>query len=392
MSIRCKCKLISLGKINKYFLIIISASIFKIFQYDFSSNLKSLKNFDNINQILVYSLGLSLSIIIFFIYKGCNKSEKTKTNSIIISKRIKTFSKLKKFLWILLISVIDFISNIFELIINVDDAIISLSSWTINFIIMSLCSYCILKITLYKHHYLCIIIFFIICLFCNIIYFIIEDINSLLLFYLYTSFKTIFPSLTYVLFKYFLLKTYMKSFEIIYIQGLIELILSLILIIILIYSGAINNFEYIWNIFRKKSVLFLLSLFFNFAYYSQLYIIIDFFSPFHIFLVILIYYMIFIIIFGKGLLGITLCIFIICFGLICILVFTEIIELNCCGLSYMTKRNIALRAQLDNDLNEDDDNDPKSDKRIHMEGYIIELEKNMLTELNILDTNSSNEE
>ena len=396
MSVGCKCKLISLGKINKYFLIIFSTFICKICLFDFSHNMPYTSNssivLDNIIQTIFYSLGLSLSIIIFFIYKRRNKSEKIKISPIILSKRIKTFSKLKKFLWILLISVIDFISNIFESIVWFDNIVISLFSWTINFIIMSLCSYCILKIKLFKHHYLCIIFFFIICTIFNIIYLIIDDINNYLYKYFFTFLKTIFCSLTYVLFKYFLLKTYMKSFEIIYIQGLIELILSSILIAILIYCDVIS-FEYYLNEIRTKLGYVLLIIFFSFAYYSQLYIIIDFFSPFHIFLVILIFYIFATFLStGMNMLEIIGSILIICSGLFFVLVFTEIIELNCFGLSYMTKRNIALRAELDIDLDEDINSDDKSDKEIPMGEYIIKLENKMPEELNMLDINYSKEE
>ena len=71
------------------------------------------------------------------------------------------------------------------------------------------------------------------------------------------------------------------------------------------------------------------------------------------------------------------------------LVFLEIIELNCFGLSYMTKKNIELRAQLDVGLNIDD-NDEKSNAEIPLEGYIFKLENN--SELILADSNSSNEE
>ena len=50
--------------------------------------------------------------------------------------------------------------------------------------------------------------------------------------------------------------------------------------------------------------------------------------------------------------------------------FIEIIELNCFGLSYMTKKNIELRAQLETYIGED--NDILSDKGITYKGYIIE--------------------
>ena len=184
----------------------------------------------------------------------------------------------------------------------------------------------------------------------------------------------------------------MKSFEIIYIQGLIELILSSILIAILIYCDVIS-FEYYLNEIRTKLGYVLLIIFFSFAYYSQLYIIIDFFSPFHIFLVILIFYIFGIFLStGMNMLEIIASILIICSGLFFVLVFTEIIELNCFGLSYMTKRNIALRAELDIDLDEDINSDDKSDKEIPMGEYTIELENKMPEELNMLDINYSKEE
>ena len=40
-----------------------------------------------------------------------------------------------------------------------------------------------------------------------------------------------------------------------------------------------------------------------------------------------------------------------------ILVFIEIIQLNFCGLSYMTKKNIEERARIDSMFNEDNDDE-----------------------------------
>ena len=78
-----------------------------------------------------------------------------------------------------------------------------------------------------------------------------------------------------------------------------------------------------------------------------------------------------------------------------ILVFIEIIQLNFCGLSTMTKKNIELRARLDAMLNDDNNDDEinnkennnedneevnKEDydkdeegKRISIKGYSVEL-------------------
>ena len=70
-----------------------------------------------------------------------------------------------------------------------------------------------------------------------------------------------------------------------------------------------------------------------------------------------------------------------------VLIFTEIIELNCFGLSYNTKKNIELRARLDSELNinnEEDDNN--IDKTILLkEGYSINLEDNLYIELKNID-------
>jgi len=64
-----------------------------------------------------------------------------------------------------------------------------------------------------------------------------------------------------------------------------------------------------------------------------------------------------------------------------VLVFTEIIQLNFCGLSTMTKKNIEERAKLDsiiandNKNNFDNDSNMKNteDQKINVEDYTIEL-------------------
>ena len=216
MSMGCKCKLITLGKINKYFLIIFSASVCKlclfIFSYYAQSTSNSIINLNNVIQTWFYSLGLSLSVIIFIIYKRCNKSWGTKKSSIILSKRIKTFSKLKKFLWILLISVIDFIANILLSIINEINNSDYISSMAINIIIASSYSHFILKIKLYKHHYLCIIIFLVISVTSevNSIIFNYERNNDYFLNFLFVFLMIALYFLTYILFKYITQKTIMK--------------------------------------------------------------------------------------------------------------------------------------------------------------------------------------
>ena len=85
-------------------------------------------------------------------------------------------------------------------------------------------------------------------------------------------------------------------------------------------------------------------------------------------------------------------IFFVIIGIFMILVFIEIIQLNFCGLSYMTKKNIEERARLDSMVNDDIDDEEevtneedneeinkkendkdKEGKRITIRGYSVEL-------------------
>ena len=70
--------------------------------------------------------------------------------------------------------------------------------------------------------------------------------------------------------------------------------------------------------------------------------------------------------------------------------FIEIIELNFCGLSYMTKKNIELRARLDSNINNNDEESNSSE--INYEDYLIKLENKTKIELELIENKSSIEE
>ena len=65
-----------------------------------------------------------------------------------------------------------------------------------------------------------------------------------------------------------------------------------------------------------------------------------------------------------------------------ILIFVEIIQLNCFGLSYMTKKNIEIRSRIDSDLviNEED-----NDTKIDYQDYSVDLIETKLTEVSQFD-------
>ena len=94
-------------------------------------------------------------------------------------------------------------------------------------------------------------------------------------------------------------------------------------------------------------------------------------------------------------------------GFFMILVFIEIIQLNFCGLSTMTKKNIEERARLDfmliddnddeennkedkEEVNKENNNKDKEEKRISFEGYSVELKDINIDQFEHLDTFENN--
>ena len=160
-------------------------------------------------------------------------------------------------------------------------------------------------------------------------------------------------------------------------EGLFKFILSVITLIVTTSIDKLDNFLNFWKDERLKGkeILILISwLFVNFLYLAFLFKIIDIFSPFHLHLSLIISdFIIFFINFKSYntnqkifyFLSILFCSFM-------IFVFIEIIELNFCGLSKMTKKNIELRAQLDCLLYNNNDDD---DEEIDLKDYTLEFSR-----------------
>ena len=177
-------------------------------------------------------------------------------------------------------------------------------------------------------------------------------------------------------------------------QGLIELILSLILMSILIKNDIIFDYSYYWEQIKAVGIYkIILLIFFYFCTFSQTFIIIDILSPFYIFIVYLIVYIIWSVYellstdfnytFFVFLFLASICLFF-------VLVFIEIIELNCFGLSYMTKKNITIRGQRDMKLNKADVNEgdlqSENENEVIYDDYIIKLEnRNTMKELDYMN-------
>ena len=342
-----------------------------------------------------YALGLSLSFIFFIIYKMYNK--KNKATKLFLLERMMNKSShnnkitnKEKFLWILLVSCLDFAANVIYNS-NPIDSTEFLVFWPTNILLMALFAYLLLKTKLYRHHYLSIFVTIGIGLAYN---FISEKFNIDKLKKNYKGHISYFSTestfnVLYVLYKYFMLIKFINLYAMIFFQGLIELILGLIALTITTTIKKLETYDsfstYKEGLDIKEIFIFIGLIFVHFLSYLTIYIIIDIFTPFHIFLVdILSQLILFYINDRTKIIACSICLFLCVFMS---LIFIEIIQLNFCGLSTMTKKNIEIRAALDAIINDDNDDEEednkegnkegkdkaKADKRISLKEYSIEL-------------------
>ena len=389
----CKYKFINCGKTNRYIFSILIGAVFyaAVIALENESDVFKDKNENNPHPIiytLIYSFSLCLSFIFLIIYKIRTKRQNKNNNSITIEQnlytrktmktichQVKIVTKKEKFLWLLLVSIIDYLAFSFNSIwwITMDKYI---NNWSTNFLSISLFSYFILKTKLYKHHFVCIATIVIIGLLFNIPLgvFSQEKIGNYYDYYLSFILTGIFFNLTYVLYKKMMLKKYIKSYEILFFQGIIESILGIITLIIMTKYDYIDNYwKFIEKLDKKEIIIILLIILGRFLFHSMIMIIIDFLSPFYVFLVYVIGEIAFFLHKMKDYPKIIISsIIFFSVSIFTILVFIELIELNCFGLSYMTKKNIELRAKLDSDLNK---NIYEDDQGIAYKGYDFDFKK-----------------
>ena len=394
---KCKCKLISLGKINKKFILIIIQVIVCLISMLIKKKTRffSEKNEHPIIYCITYSLGLCFSFIFLVIYKLYNK-KKIQTNktdieqnyliTLLVPNQTKVISIIEKFLFISLVAGIDYLSlaiSSFFLIYGGN----YINSWPVIIISMTLFSYLFLKVKLYSHHYLSMSIIIILGLLYNVLLevFTKENMEKNYIYFITFFCSEILNSLVYFLYKYYMHIKYIISFEILFYQGLIELSFGIITLIITTSINKVDNFiTFCKELDVKEGLLIAALILINFIYSALLITIINIFSPFHIFLTNAFsdFLVFFSILYRNGRfingqeIKVYVIILSIIFLIICllmILVYIEIIQLNFCGLSNMTIKNIQLRAQLDClekiEKSEDDKNgiDTKGDE------YTIEL-------------------
>ena len=340
----CECKIISLGKANKYlFLILVAAILFIALPFvEYESKIFAGRQTHPIIYSMTYSLGLILSFILLIIYKIRNKRKNKNYNSLLNIKNehmsfnaispIEIISNKKKFLWIVLTSGINLFGyTLSSFYVFTFDTYIN--DWGITLLFMSFVSYFILKMKLYKHHYLTIVSVVVIGFIYNILMgrFNKEKIGDNYISYLIQITFNCLISLDNVLYKFLMDRNYINPYEILFIQGLIELILGIITLIITTSIDVIDNFiDFIDKVESKDIIIIFLLILIQFLLYSIQIIIINIFSPFHILLINMIRdFIVFFIFFNIQNLGISRYITIgigICICMFMLLVFTEIIE------------------------------------------------------------------
>ena len=387
-----KCRVITCGKINKkIILIIVGGLVYSLHLYIESESEIFGGNTNEFPVIytMMYSICLCLSFSLLLIFNVYSKKKKDKiTSSLIEDKgniifekndtiKKKIISWKEKLLWIFLVSIIDYIAYLFSSIYWLDNENY-VDTLQTNIIFMSIFAYLILKLKLHKHHYLCISVIIIRSIAYTIIFNVYKKDPSKkndIVPYIVSFVTEIVFSLTYVMSKYFMLIKYIHPFEIMFFEGIFELFFSIMTLIISSRIGKLDNISHFLEKFKYMEVFILISwIIVNFIYHAILFKVIDIFSPFYIHISILLSE--FLSFFVKlDRLSIGQLIFYIISFIVCpfmILVFLEIIELNFCGLSEMTAKNIELRALLDSAINDENDGGKIS---IGADEYSIELER-----------------
>ena len=392
---KCKCKLISFGTINKKFILIIIQVIVNLCSVLIrrKSSIFQDTNKHPIVYCTINSLGLCLSFILLLIYKKRNKKKiqnidivQNNLTSYAVPDQSKVVSNIEKFLLFSLVAGIGYLSMAVSALFWSKD-VNYINDWPVIIIFMALFSYLILKVKLYRHHYLSMFTIIILGISYNVMMKVFDPKNMKNNYPFFIAFfcTEILNAFTYFLYKYYMLIKFLISFEILFYQGLIELSFEIITLIITTSINKVDNFLYFCKeLNTKEALLFVASIIMNFLNSSLLIIIIDYFSPFYTFLTnALSDFLLFFSVVYKSykeknhkdlepyIVILSVLFFILCTFMT--LVYIEIIQLNFCGLSNMTIKNIQLRAQLDSLTDAGKSEDDK--KGIDSKGneYTIEL-------------------
>ena len=364
--------IIGLGKIDKKLIPILVGAIFSILtrlliKFEDTTLFKH-KIIPNLISVFSYTFALFPYIILIIRSKNVHyhKNENIRVDSKELIYNDNYIKQIRgKFGYILLNSVLYFIQGILLLY----SIKIKSNSWIWEILFTTLFYYLFFKIMLYKHHYISIALIIILGFIIDLVFENLQnDISNNLLPLCLRFLRKIIKSLHDVIDKYLMEKKYCSVYEISLFTGLFNLILFTILSIFNYYYLKIDDFEEFINNFNKTEFLVIIG--FGIV---QLGLCLSFLftnrenTPCHIFIIAVLGQFANLVDFSTY--SIVIIVFLI-FLLFLSLIFTEIIEINVCKLSYNTKRNIAKRAEIENlfvekdttvsSINSTDENDDKN--------------------------------
>ena len=349
---------ISLGKLDKNIFYPLAAGILK---FNFKLILPHTHLIDHPLILSVCSsFGMSLSLFLLLIYKWRSRSklnryktdnnknnEPTKKKTLEIELEYNNQYKeltTDKFRFIFLSAILDFILTIMVYCFCIN---FKLNLWMFDILFICMFSHVILKSKLYKHQYLCLMIIVILGIIINIdLYFYQNELKIDIIEVVIKYFSEVIFSLCLVLNKFTIEKKFASPYEICFFQGVINLFLYIICLII--FNDLDDFFSY-WNEINNIEIyLFLILMFIQFIFNLFIFITLKYFTVCHILIIIVIAELE---PFCRDLVNNNFNSIIIIIEFICILfillIFNEIIEINCCGLQKNTKKNIIKRAEIE---------------------------------------------
>ena len=378
--------IISFGNINKKILFAIFGGIFKLLSDLLIKCLRESNKIEIREHPFILGinagLGYCISFIPFLIFKRnydyLNQKNFDVDKKLIYNENDDYFfeKREKKFLPWSIIAFCDFIQKLLSFIyLSLDNF------WMFDILFILIFSHFILKVKLYKHHFISlilIIIFGIIIIIINNLYK--EKSEDFFFIVINTLIIEIIFSLEIVVAKYAMEYKLSSPYEICVFEGIFILAINLILLIIFTfipmseikyikkteYEGKMyidNFFQYFSKISYIELISFIVVMLSRFGFNIFCLLTTKYFTPFHSIIILIIGEIYFARYDLEPIWRVFLEYIVYALLIFVMLVFLEIIEINRWGLQKNTERNISLRAcQIDSILDEDETEEEKEDE------------------------------